>query len=155
MSSELSMRDKHISPVKQAKNMLSPKMSQKPVGKYSTPRPPRKDQTVEKHFIKWPVVQPAHALKEKSCQESARQLVNQLNNLRNQSEVSSEVESEGPYNFKHLLRKTNILPTDTLRQRRHNGQDNMKGADLMKVFGNNKKENVEPVVAMTDEEIVL
>ena len=111
----------------------------------------------EKPQQKWPVVQPTHVVKGKTNQDSARLLVDQLNTMKKLVEVVPEAEVEGPYNFKMLLRKTNILPTDSLRQRRQGNGQAFRGHEIMNIFGENKnrKENVEPIISLSDGEIIL
>jgi len=99
---------------------------------------------------KWPVVEPSHVTTGKPRQDSARLLVDQLNNMRKELDVAEE--TEGPYNFQCLLRKSNALPTDSLRQRR---QGKGERTAIMEMFGGNKKENVEPVISMAEQEFNL
>ena len=75
--------------------------------------------------------------------------------MKKDIEVTTEAEVEGPFNFKMLLRKTNRLPTDTLRRRRNGNGESFKETEFMKVFVETKKENVEPFISLEEEEIVL
>ena len=74
-----------------------------------------------KCFSKWPEVKAPYNMKDPKSNPSAG-VIQQLNNLKN---VEQEFHDEAPFDFKCLLRKSNVLPTETLRRRRHEPRDHV------------------------------
>ena len=60
-------------------------------------------------------------------------------------------EEEGPFRFQAMLRRTNVLPTDSLRRRR-GGPPKPMGEEVLRLFGGSL---MPPLIAPTAAEVVL
>ena len=140
LGSNGSKPDVKYPPKPDVKNPSKHDVKNSPKKKHFPPKPQTKNVTQPPSKVqpKWPVVQPSHVLKGKTNQDSARLLLDQLNTMKKSIEASTEAEVEGPFNFKMLLRKTNQLPTDTLRRRRNGTGEPCKETEFMKICRNSK-----------------
>ena len=66
-------------------------------------------------------------------------------------ETDPEEEEEGPFRFQAMLRRTNVLPTDSLRRRR-GGPPKPMGEEVLRLFGGSL---LPPLIAPTAAEVVL
>ena len=60
-------------------------------------------------------------------------------------------EEEGPFRFQAMLRRTNVLPTDSLRRRR-GGPPKPMGEEVLRLFGGSL---MPPLISPTAAEVVL
>ena len=60
-------------------------------------------------------------------------------------------DEEGPFRFQAMLRRTNVLPTDSLRRRR-GGPPKPMGEEVLRLFGGSL---MPPLIAPTAAEVVL
>ena len=70
-----------------------------------------------KPSAKWPEVKPCFVRDRNNPPPApVNSVINQLNSLKN---LQPQAESDGPFNFRKLLRKTSAAPTDSLRMRQN------------------------------------
>ena len=91
------------------------------------PPPAKLVKTQTRPTSRWPEVKPCYRTSRQlgdSQSQPVSQIISQLNSLQ-----SLEPETDGPFNFRKLLRRTDAAPTHSLRMRRNIGIDFVQDLD--------------------------